>query len=358
MYPIIKPHAIQPRFETIHAVWFYYNFGQSVCHIGLGVATNGTATTLRRAGVWAELVPVNTAAQAFVALQQMQARASRDGQLPISHVIISAPWLINGELDRLVGTHPNIHFTVLCHSNVAFISADRNGFEKIAHIADLSGMAHNLSLAGNCEAFADWAVAALRCRCAWLPNLYDVETFQPPRLHPWRDGVLKAGCYGAPRVQKNIISAAAAALELAEKLSVDVEFHVSVGRDENQRVLAPIRQLMAIHRRGRLVEDHWSNWAHFRRTIGRMDILLQPSWTESFNMVTADGVAEGVASAVLESVGWVPDNWIARLDDTGSLAATAMALLFNPHAPLEGQAHLRKYVLQGTRRWLDYLEAT
>ncbi len=29
-----------------------------------------------------------------------------------------------------------------------------------------------------------------------------------------------------------------------------------------------------------------------------MHLLLQPSYTESFNMVTADGVAEGVASVV------------------------------------------------------------
>lgn len=170
--------------------------------------------------------------------------------------------------------------------------------------------------------------------------------------------MLKVGCYGAPRVQKNIISAAAAALEMAEQLSVDVEFHINVGRDGSAHVLNPIRQLMAVHRRGRLVEDHWSNWAQFRQTIGRMDVLLQPSWTESFNMVTADGVSEGVSSAVLESVGWVPPSWIARLDDTSSLATTAIHLLFNPHAPQEGQRHLEKYVLAGTRKWLDYLEST
>lgn len=358
MYPIPRPHSIEPKLATVHACWFFYNFGATVCHIGLGVSSNLTARVLRRAGVWAELVAVNSGKQAMVELARLQAKASADAQLPISHVIISAPWLINGDLDTLIGSFPDIQFTVLCHSNVAFISADRNGFAKIAHIADLSQMAHNLTLAGNCEAFSTWAVAALRCPCRWLPNLYDTTTFKPIRLHPWRDGVLKVGCYGAPRVQKNLISAAAAALEMAEKLSVDVEFHINVGRDENQRVLDPIRQLMAVHRRGKLVEDHWSNWAQFRHTIGRMDVLLQPSWTESFNMVTADGVAEGVSSAVLESVGWVPHSWIAKLDDTSSLATTAIALLFNPHAPGEGQEYLARYVKHGTDRWLDYLEST
>lgn len=179
MYPLVKPHAIQPCHDTIHAVWFYYNFGATVCHIGLGVSSAMTAKTLRRAGVWAELVAVQSGKQAITELAFLQSRASADGQLPISHVIISAPWLINGDLDLLIGTFPNIHFTVLCHSNVAFISADRNGFEKIAHIADLSQMTHNLSLAGNCEAFAEWARAALRCPCVWLPNLYDTTTFRP-----------------------------------------------------------------------------------------------------------------------------------------------------------------------------------
>lgn len=142
---------------------------------------------------------------------------------------------------------------------------------------------------------------------------------------------------------------------MAEKLSCDVEFHVNIGRDEAAGCLPPVRQLMAIHRRGTLVEDHWANWAQFRQTIGTMDILLQPSWTESFNMVTADGVAEGVASAVLESVDWVPHSWLAKLDDTSSLATTGISLLFNPHAPGEGQKALQHYVTTGTRRWLDFL---
>jgi hypothetical protein len=73
------------------------------------------------------------------------------------------------------------------------------------------------------------------------------------------------------------------------------------------------------------------------------------------NLVTADGVAEGVASAVSEAIDWVPRDWQANADDVNDIARTARRLLLDHHAVEDGQIALRRYVTQGARSWERYL---
>src|SRR5256885_8857503 len=61
----------------------------------------------------------------------------------------------------------------------------------------------------------------------------------------------------------------------------------------------------------------------FRRLVRAMDIVLQPSYTETFNMVTADAVAEGVPVVVADSIEWVPRWWQARADEPRDITRVA-----------------------------------
>jgi hypothetical protein len=64
-----------------------------------------------------------------------------------------------------------------------------------------------------------------------------------------------------------------------------------------------------------VVENGWQSWPQFRQSVAHMHLLLQPSYTESFNMITADGVAEGVPSVVSHAIDWTTDQWKAMMDD-------------------------------------------
>ena len=88
----------------------------------------------------------------------------------------------------------------------------------------------------------------------------------------------------------------------------------------------------------RLVLNGWQSWPKFRKTVAHMHLLLQPSYTESFNMVTADGVAEGVPSVVSEAIDWAPEDWKADVDDVLDIARTGRKLLFDPRAAHDGLA--------------------
>jgi hypothetical protein len=66
-------------------------------------------------------------------------------------------------------------------------------------------------------------------------------------------------------------------------------------------VLGAVKELIADLPGVKLVLNGWQSWPRFRKIVGHMHLLLQPSYTESFNMVTADGVVEGVPFCRLRS---------------------------------------------------------
>jgi glycosyltransferase involved in cell wall biosynthesis len=107
----------------------------------------------------------------------------------------------------------------------------------------------------------------------------------------------------------------------------------------------------------RLVENSWQTWPQFRTTVAHMHLLLQPSYTESFNMVTADGVAAGVPSVVSDAIDWAPPAWTARADDVVEIARIGRTLLNDAQAPSDGLKALNHHNKAGIMAWKSYLGA-
>ncbi len=349
----MRPHNLNPTRETAHLVLAYKNFaavrGQS--HIGLGVSAMNVQKVLRAQGLWVDVWPVSDAAQLEERLQ------ADHSAVPVSHVIIAAPWIPTEVLGQLCQDHPNVNFAVLCHSNVGFLQADPGAVRLVREELELQRSTHNFRVAGNTTRFTDWLERAEEAECLTLPNLYDVaDAEQRQPRPPWAGTLLRVGCFGASRVLKNVLTAAAAALEMATLLRTDLEFCVSGGRPEGGGVMmTAVKELLAGRPRARLVEVPWSVWAGFRRQVRAMDVLLHPSYTESFMMVVADGIAEGVPSVVGPAVDWVPSEWVAEVDDAGHLARVGTMLLHDPYAPRAGLKALQDHVAAGVRAWTGYL---
>jgi hypothetical protein len=87
-----------------------------------------------------------------------------------------------------------------------------------------------------------------------------------------------------------------------------------------------------------------------------MDLLLQPSYTEGFNMVTADGIAQGVASVVSDAIAWAPRNWQAATDDACDIANKAVGLLHDPAAVQEGVTALTTHNATALILWEKFLQ--
>lgn len=332
----------------MRVVLAYKNFAavRSISHIGLGVAAINTAKVLRREGIDAAVWAVIDAADLA---RKLELRSS-------GHVIISAPWIPTADLQMLAHKFPETQFAVNCHSNVGFLQADRNGVKLVRETMDLELGTSNVHLAGNSRRFCRWIHSAFGAPCTYLPNLYWLQE-HCVRQQPWSGGTLRIGVFGATRPLKNLMSAAGAALEIARHLRAPLELWMSGGRTEGggDMVLGAVNEMLAGLPGVQLRLNGWQSWPSFRRTVAHMDLLLQPSYTESFNMVTADGVAEGVPSVVSDAIDWAPDDWKANVDDVLDIARVGRRLLRDWRAAEEGRRALESYTRDGICAYNLYL---
>ena len=325
----------------------YKNFAanRNISHIGLGVAAINTAKVLRREGIKTDVWPILSAGDLRARLQTN----------PVEHVIVSAPWIPTAALQSLANDFSNTRFAVNCHSNVGFLQADRNGVKLMREVMELELGTPNVHLAGNSRRFTNWVQSAFGAPCTYLPNLYWLHNHAARQL-PFAGGTLRIGVFGATRPLKNLMSAAGAALEIARHLRVPLELWLSGGRAEGggETVLAAVREMLSGLPAVTLVSNGWQSWPSFRKTIAHMHLLLQPSYTESFNMVTADGVAEGVPSVVSDAIDWAPSDWKANVDDVMDIARVGRRLLFDGRAASEGLSALESYIADGLSAYRQY----
>jgi hypothetical protein len=105
----------------------------------------------------------------------------------------------------------------------------------------------------------------------------------------------------------------------------------------------------------KLVERPWEDWATFRQTVSGMDLCLQVSMTETFNITTADAVAEGVPCVVSPCIEWAPDYWKADTDRLEDVVRIGSSLLASCDGAEDGLTALSAFVVDATDRWIDYL---
>jgi hypothetical protein len=330
----------------------YKNFAanKNISHIGLGVAALNTSKCLIREGIPAQVWPIVNSAQLVSELRKRS---------DVTHVVISAPWIPSIEIQNMITEFPDITFAVSCHSNVGFLQADSNGVKLVREAMEIERATHNFRLAGNSRKFSDWIQRSYSVPCAHLPNLYYLDEHVNAHRPLFSGGVLRIGTFGATRPLKNFMSACGAALEIAQQLKVETEVWLSAGRAEGggEVVLRAAREMMRNLPHIRLVENDWQTWPQFRTTVAYMHLLLQPSYTESFNMVTADGVAAGVPSVVSDAIDWAPPAWTAKADDVVDIARVGRMLLNDAQAPSDGLKALNHYNESGIRTWKSYLGA-
>jgi hypothetical protein len=189
---------------------------------------------------------------------------------------------------------------------------------------------------------------------ALLPNLYDVGECPLPPPKPWNGCPLRIGMFGARRLLKNGVSGAAAAAQLAVRLGVPVELQVSSGRDEGGST-SEIEEIVKGIPNLTLRKMGWLTLPQFRSVLRNVDVHLQPSYTESFNMTVGDAAAVGKGSVVGPAIRWVPKHWMADVDDPSDIARVAEALLHDPKVPEEAHRALKRYEKEALPHWFRFL---
>jgi hypothetical protein len=158
---------------------------------------------------------------------------------------------------------------------------------------------------------------------------------------------------------KNHLMQAMAAIQFANKMGKQLRFHINVGRVEG-RGEPVMRNLMALfeqlsHTGHQLITHEWTPRDEFLKLCGTMDIGMQVSLSETFNIVGADLISQGVPVVGSTEIPWAVKMFAA---DPTSSADIAHKLLLTYELPLVNtwlhQRKLAKYCRHSQKQWAKY----
>jgi hypothetical protein len=321
----------------------------SACHVGMGVTASNAAMSLKEARIQATAQPIPNG-------EYLWKKLAGDWKA-YTHVILCAPYIDAPFLTRLIDAYPAVHFALVYHSNLGFLSVDRFAAVSLPEFLAVDRQHKNFSVAANCRELADAVTGASGECMTYLPNMYHLPSTVRRQRPRWSAGMpLHIGLFGAARVLKNWLTAGVAAMIVQQRTQSPVYLHVNKGRDEGAGATRDsLNSLLGLNPGLELVEVPWLSADDFGRYLYGMDLMLQPSFTETFNNVTADGMARGVPSVVSEAIDWAPDSWIAKADSATAIADAAVRLLRDKNAAKEGWKALDRYNTEALKAWKVWL---
>jgi hypothetical protein len=360
-------HYHDPNKKGAHVVVFYRDFkdyddygdygddygsegGYGHCHRGLGINALMTVKVLRKNGIHANLCAVFDFEGVCKGLEKHRP----------THAVIQALWLTAAQMTDLCACFPDTHFVVRCHSQIGFLQVEPGSIKTLRDDLFLQEGFLNLSVSSNTLRLQEFLQQVYKSPVLYLPNLYDLDRVNRKRDESHDHRVLRVGSFGAHRLLKNHTTACAAAMMMAQRRGSDLEFYVNAGRDENVKgngIISALKHMTDRLPWVKLVEVGWEEWSQFRATVAHMDLTMQTSFTETFNIVTADSVAEGVPAVVSSAIEWVPPRWQADVDNAADIARVGSGLLWDTHGAAEGLKALETYCANGVKVWLDYLDS-
>jgi len=233
-------------------------------------------------------------------------------------VIIEALWLDSVKLDNLMLTYETIKWVIRIHSNAGFLAAEPQAFKFIHNYIDLNN--DKLILSCNNNEFAEELSKVCNYNFKCLPDIFDFEDGQAIALEEKveklkvkdelisnkHSEIINIGSFGALRLLKNQLFQAMCAILAADKLGMILHFHINADQYSREPVLLNIRQLFKINAKHKLICHEWLEHDEFEELIKQMDMGLQLSYTESFNIITADFVYNEVPILVSETIDWMP----------------------------------------------------
>jgi glycosyltransferase involved in cell wall biosynthesis len=272
-------------------------------------------------------------------------------------VIIEALWVTPAKMAELSRLHKHVEWVVRIHSNIPFLAMEGMAIGWIKELAQIE----RVSVVANNDQTAHEIANVFNIQVPYLPNIYHRPAYCPHKSvqNAKNKEVLHVSCFGAIRPFKNHLPQAMAAIWAAEMRGQILHFHINATRVE-QKGDSVLRNIIACFEgtKHTLVEHSWQPHDEFLETVSKMDIGLQVSFTESFNIVAADHVHVGVPVVVSDQIGWLADGRTADPTNIEDIAdAIYVALKHGKREIKKNTERLAKYNQLAGEAWHDFLQA-
>lgn len=221
-------------------------------------------------------------------------------------VIIEALWVPTYKMEELLNIkrYKDILWVERIHSDIGYLSVEGNAFNLINEYLNLCNP--RLILSFNNKGFVNNLSQAMFEHFVYLPNI--IETFRGDCNFTPERRKIDIGCFGALRVLKNQCYQAICAINAADELNKRLYFHITPNLSiENDPVLNNLKEIFKGKRHALVIHD-WLPNEQFQELVKRMDLGLQVSFTESFNIVSADFVNNNKLIVVSDAISWMPNK--------------------------------------------------
>lgn len=248
------------------------------------------------------------------------------------YCILEAIWVTPEKLKELVNLHKKFgtSYITRIHSNIPFLANEGNAIKWLSEYVKFSNVSSNNKDTHN-------NLSNINIPNIYLPNVFQEVKWVPQfkeRLKTWfkesnYNSVVNIGCFGSIRPLKNQLQQAVAAIVFAKKNKVGLNFHINGARVEQtgEPNIKNIRNLFDIHPEYTLIEHGWLNNDDFNFLISSMDVSMQVSFTESFNIVTAEAIFNEVPVVVSDEIDWTDKQSWADTTDINSIVETLESVL-------------------------------
>jgi len=279
-----------------------------------------------------------------------------------THVFIEGLWVVPEKFEVLKKLHPTVDWIIRCHSEIPFLAQEGMAIQWIFGYLSNGVKVSCNSPRANREVRL-MALAKLNASkfdaihmVPMLPNYYPVPNAFP-KVKMYKKGVIDIACFGAIRPMKNQLIQALAAIEFAEKHRMHLRFHINAGRIESNgnNQAKNLTNLFANLPQYELVKHDWTDHDTFVGVMQTMDMSLQVSFSETFNLVTADAVTNGVPVIVSDEMKWVAPPYADPSSSSDIVNVMSDVWMNKRYYIKKNLEKLTRYSKKSSDIWVDYI---
>ncbi len=277
-----------------------------------------------------------------------------------THVVLEAIWCPPYKLAQLLNLYPKIKWDVRLHSKFPFLAQEKMALEWLNQYKNLIVKFKNLTISANNRDFIDEINNTLGFNIRYTPNCYPVSGSIFPNTKKIGE-ILDIGCFGALRILKNHVQQAIAAIFVANCLNKKLRFHIndsSTFEKEGNPILNNLKHIFEDSGH-QLVIHPWDGHDNFVALVQCMDLGMQMSFTESFNLTAADFVSNGIPLLGSSEIEFLSGIYQAKPANFKDIVEKLKFIINNKWLGLHiiNTINLRKHTKQAVKDWLFFLKS-
>ena len=238
-------------------------------------------------------------------------------------VIIEAIWVVPSKFEVLQKLHPKITWIIRLHSELPFLANEGIAIEWLKEYVKYD----NVLIGSNSKYLIEALEPLLKTNMVYMPNYYKVTNKEICKK-TLDNKIVNIGIFGAIRPMKNTLTQAIAAINYADMEDKKLKLHVNSARVEQKgdNALKNLRALFTDSKH-ELIEHGWLAHGDFVKLVGTMDMCLQISLSETYNIVAADAINQDVPVVTSDEIPFV--NYFSNVSSNKDVVNIVDMIKFN-----------------------------